>query len=268
MTHRLLASDMDRTLLPNGLQAAEPGALERFRGWALRRGEVELAYVTGRHRSLAREVLREYRLPEPDWLVCSVGTEIYPGGSDSPLPDWRDHLAAGFDAGAVREWARARLPGARLQEAEKQSALKVSFYLDDAMESVPLQGELGQELAAAGLPARVVVSFDETEQVGLVDFLAPGSGKARALDFLRRRQGIPPGRILFAGDSGNDTDALLSGVCGVLVGNATGAVRSQLRAALAEHPDARIYFAERVYTAGILEGMAHFGWDLPPDKES
>ncbi len=268
MSDRLLATDMDRTLLPNGLQPPEPDALDRFRAWAGARRGVDLAYITGRHRALAREVFTEYDLPEPDWLVCNVGTEIYPAGAQSPRADWQAYLERGFDADAVRTWAGGRLPGARLQEPEKQSPLKVSFYLDGPDGGPSLQADLARSLAGTGLQARVVVSFDETEDLGLVDFLAPGSGKAPALGFLRRRQGIPPDRTIFAGDSGNDADALLSGVCGVLVGNATETVREQIRAALAESPDARIYFARRVYTAGILEGMAHYGWSPFPTEEA
>jgi len=257
---RLLATDMDRTLLPNGLQAAEAGALERFRQWAARREATRLAYVTGRHRALAQAVMAEYDLPEPDWLVCNVGTEIYPRGAATPLADWEQALAVGFDADAVRAWAETALPAAWLQEAAKQSPLKVSFYTRGEPTPDAWEAHLRSGLHQAGLAARVVVSFDETADLGLVDFLAPGSGKARALDFLRRRLGLAPSATLFAGDSGNDADALLSGVCGVLVGNATATVREQLRTALDTHPHARLYLAQRPYTAGILEGMAHYGW--------
>jgi len=260
-----MATDMDRTLLPNGVQSPEEGALERFREWAGGRQSVDLAYVTGRHRALARSVMDEYRLPEPDWLVANVGTEIYPGGGATPLAAWQQRLQAGFDAGAVRSWAESRLPKARLQEAAKQSPLKVSFYTAGVRDPAGEQRRLQEGLRQDGLAARVVVSYDETEEVGLVDFLAPGSGKARAVAFLREHLGIGAEAALFAGDSGNDADALLSGVGGILVGNATEAVRAQLREALADHPGARLYIAQRPYTAGILEGMAHYGWPVPEE---
>lgn len=255
----LLATDMDRTLLPNGLQDPEPGALDRFRAWASGR-RAQVAYVTGRHYDLARAVLAEYRLPEPDWLVCNVGTEIYPAGSAEPVAEWRHWLRRGFDAEAVRARAAALLPRARLQEPAKQSPLKVSFYAQAGAEPDAEEARLEAALAEVGLGARVIVSHDETAGVGLVDFLAPGSGKAPALDFLRERAALGAEQTLFAGDSGNDADALLSGVCGILVGNAAPEVRAQIWRLAAESPGARVYFAERPYTAGILEGMAHYGW--------
>ncbi|HKJ87976.1 MAG TPA: HAD-IIB family hydrolase [Gammaproteobacteria bacterium] len=260
MTERLLATDMDRTLLPNGLQEADPDALDRFRTWAGHRAPCLLAYVTGRHWSLARGMFGKFDLPEPDWLVCNVGTEIYARGADRPLEEWRSVLERDFDAEAIRKSTDGALPGARLQESEKQSSLKVSYYLDGPPPR-DLCEEMQERIGKQGLAARVVVSYDETEELGLVDFLAPGSGKANALTFLRRHLGLARDRVLFSGDSGNDSDALLSGVCGVLVGNATEAVRERLRQALPTHPEARIYFAQRPYTAGILEGMAHYGWE-------
>lgn len=260
MSARILATDLDRTLLPNGTVAPEPGALNRFQEWATGRGRSQLVYVTGRHRSLGRDAVDEYELPEPDWWICNVGTEIYSRGSTDPFPPWVDALSGGFQPDRIRAWAQAYLDGAKLQEREKQSSLKVSFYVDPSWATPEAEGRLQKALADEGLEARVIASQDETEGVGLVDFLAPGAGKARALAFLREHGQIPPERTVFAGDSGNDADALLSGVCGILVGNATWEVREGLRRALADHPEAHIYFASRPYTAGILEGLAHYGW--------
>jgi len=262
---RILATDLDRTLLPNGTVTPEPGALVRFREWAAGRRRTGLVYVTGRHRSLGRDAVDEYELPEPDWWICNVGTEIYAGDSPEPYPPWVSALSGAFEPATIRAWGRAHLDGARLQESEKQSHLKVSFYVDPSRATPAEQGRLQKALADDGLEARVIASQDETEGVGLVDFLAPGAGKARALAFLRQHCQVSPERTVFAGDSGNDADALLSGVCGIVVGNATPEVREELERALADHAGARIYFASRPYTAGILEGLGHYGW-LDPDR--
>lgn len=261
----LLASDLDRTLLPNGPQGPEPGALGRFRAWAASRAPHQLVYVTGRHYALYGEVAAGHALPEPDWLVCNVGTEIYPPGDAVPLAAWAGRLEADFDATAVRERAGEMLPDAWPQEEPKQSPLKVSFYLSSEPANPAAEQErLRRALARQGLETRVVVSFDEVAGVGLVDFLPPASGKAAALAFLRGHLGFPLEATLFAGDSGNDADALLSGVGGILVGNASDTVRRQLKAALATgaYPESRLYFAEGPYTAGVLEGMAHYGWEV------
>ena len=56
-TRLLLCSDLDRTLLPNGQQPESPGARERFTRF-VPRPEVNLVYVTGRHRQLVEQAIR------------------------------------------------------------------------------------------------------------------------------------------------------------------------------------------------------------------
>jgi hydroxymethylpyrimidine pyrophosphatase-like HAD family hydrolase len=71
--------------------------------------------------------------------------------------------------------------------------------------------------------------------------------------------GLPDRRVLYFGDSGNDTDALLAGFNGVLVGNAPESLRAFLREnAVLRGIDDRLYFAESPYAAGVVEGCRHF----------
>ena len=57
MSERLLiCTDLDRTLLPNGVQPESPGARRRFAALASR-PEVTLVYVTGRHRALVEQAI-------------------------------------------------------------------------------------------------------------------------------------------------------------------------------------------------------------------
>ena len=76
MTRRLLCTDLDRTLIPNGAQAESPGAREHFRQ-LVGREEVTLAYVSGRHRALIEQGIAEYGLPQPDYAIADVGATIY-----------------------------------------------------------------------------------------------------------------------------------------------------------------------------------------------
>ena len=43
----------------------------------VRREDVTLAYVTGRHRALIEQAMREYDLPQPDYVIADVGATIY-----------------------------------------------------------------------------------------------------------------------------------------------------------------------------------------------
>ncbi|MGR9100907.1 MAG: HAD family hydrolase, partial [Gammaproteobacteria bacterium] len=72
----LLCTDMDRTVIPNGVQPEHPSARKRFAEFC-RHAEVTLAYVTGRHKGLAQRAIKNYALPEPDYAITDVGTKIY-----------------------------------------------------------------------------------------------------------------------------------------------------------------------------------------------
>ena len=74
--HILICTDLDRTLLPNGRQPESPGARDHF-ARLVAHPEVTLAYVSGRHRELVEDAIRDYRLPLPDWVIGDVGTTIY-----------------------------------------------------------------------------------------------------------------------------------------------------------------------------------------------
>ena len=85
-----------------------------------------------------------------------------------------------------------------------------------------------------------------------------------ALRYFAARWGLPPERILAAGDSGNDEEMLTGNTLGVVVGNhdpELDAIRGS----------PRIYFADGEYAWGILEGIEHYdfmGRIEIPDLES
>mgnify|MGYP001063680999 CR=1 FL=1 len=76
MNRHLLCTDLDRTLIPNGVQPESPGARETFRR-LVGRDDVQLAYVSGRHRELIELAIAEYDLPQPDFVIADVGSTLY-----------------------------------------------------------------------------------------------------------------------------------------------------------------------------------------------
>ncbi len=61
MKRRLLCTDLDGTLIPNGAAVESPLARELFQIVA-ERSEVTLVYVTGRHLELIKSAIREHNL--------------------------------------------------------------------------------------------------------------------------------------------------------------------------------------------------------------
>ena len=94
MTPRLICTDLDRTLLPNGDAAESPGARDLLARVVSENG-LKLAFVTGRHLALVQDAIREFGLPRPDFAICDVGTSIYrtEGTRWAELRSWWDRLA-------------------------------------------------------------------------------------------------------------------------------------------------------------------------------
>jgi sucrose-6F-phosphate phosphohydrolase len=265
----LLCTDLDRTLLPNGTQPESPHARERF-GRLAARPEVTLVYVTGRHKALVQKAIKCYVLPQPDFVISDVGTKIYDlrGGHWDVWPDWEREIEpdwAGYSHDDLCDLFRD-MKSLRLQEAEKQNTHKLSYYVPLHTDQESLIGEMTQRLESHEIRASLVWSIDEPAGIGLMDVLPRNATKLHAIQFLRQRLGFELAETVFSGDSGNDLTVLTSPLPAVLVANAADSVRETARQE-AQHADTgdALYFARGDfldmngnYSAGILEGVAHF----------
>lgn len=264
MKRFLLCTDLDRTLIPNGKQDESPHAMERFKR-LVNCPEVTLAYVTGRHRALIEQAIAEHDLPRPDFAIADVGTTIY----RIDAADW--HRSDEWDAQIAPDWQGLThdelyrllsvFPALRLQENEKQNRHKLSFYVSLDTDAKRLLQEMDGRLKFSGINANLIWSIDEKAAMGLLDVLPASANKLHAIRFLMQQQGFDREDTVFAGDSGNDLDVLLSSIPAVLVANADDEVK---RLAEQAHKGT-LYIAEGGYlgmngnySAGILEGIAHY----------
>ncbi len=265
----LICTDLDRTLLPNGSQPESPGAREAL-ARLVSRPEVALAYVSGRHLELVEEAIREYRLPLPDWVIGDVGTTIYQAGERGWLTwaEWEQDIAAdwlGLTANDLRPLF-SDLPVLRLQEESKQNRYKLSYYLSLPSEIDALRQKMTRRLDAKNLKASLVYSVDEVKSTGLLDVLPARATKFHAVEFLMQHQGFDVTNTVFAGDSGNDLLVIASTIHSVLVANADRDVVEQARSLVRQQgSEAAFYLAQGGflgmngnYSAGILEGVAHY----------
>jgi HAD superfamily hydrolase (TIGR01484 family) len=276
----LICTDLDRTLLPNGERPESPGARDCFARMAAR-PEVTLAYVSGRHRELVEEAIRDYRLPLPDWVIGDVGTTIYQVGARKwrHWPEWEQDIAADWRGLKARDLRPlfTDLPVLRLQEEAKQNDYKLSYYLPLPIVNFDaLQKEMARRLAAQNLEACLIFSVDEALCTGLLDVLPARATKLHAVEFLMRHQGFDVSNTVFAGDSGNDLPVLASAIPSVLVANAAYDVAAQVKIqAIEQGTMAAFYQAQGGflgmngnYSAGILEGIAHYHPDTLPWMEN
>lgn len=268
-TRMLLATDLDRTLLPNGVPMESPAARPLFSRVAAR-PEVVLVYVTGRHRALVEAAIAEYVLPIPQYVIGDVGSSLYRLVRDEwrVEPTWQAVLAQDWQHIRPADLAKAltSLTELTLQESEQQTPWKLSYYAPFLEDAAALLAEVRERLALLTVRFNLVWSLDEAKNCGLLDVLPEQAGKLQALEFLRTKLNIPEKYTLFAGDSGNDLDVLASALPAVLVANAANSVREQaLKRAYEQGNADRLYLAkggfagmDGHYAAGILEGLAHF----------
>jgi HAD superfamily hydrolase (TIGR01484 family) len=264
-----LCSDLDRTILPNGFQEESSGVRSVLRRLA-ERPEMTLVYVTGRNKALILDAIKEFTIPVPDYAIGDVGATLYSVGNGGwkPAASWSQHIgkdwrgSTGHDIAGLLE----NLDELRLQESEKQNRYKLSYYTDPTVDHRRLVEKIQHRLRTKGIAAGVIWSIDETNGIGLIDILPERANKLHAIEFLLQTQGIPEQRAVFAGDSGNDLNALTSGLQSILVKNAAEDVRKEaIEILLNEQMTDRLYQARGDffgmngnYTAGVLEGLAHF----------
>ena len=130
----MVCTDLDRTLIPNGPQPESPTAAGYFSSLASRE-EITLVYVSGRHRELVEQAIKQHQIPVPDFVIGDVGTTIYRVGAHrawKPDRSWQSDIAAdwhGLTANVLLEKLSV-VPSLRVQEAEKQNRFKISFYLN------------------------------------------------------------------------------------------------------------------------------------------
>ena len=264
---KILATDLDRTLLPNGHWEADPQAIRLFNELTVKHGTL-VVYVTGRNLDLTEQAIAEYGVRHPDVLCGDVGTTIrrYEQGRWTPDPGWDAHVRRAsprWDAPAIRV-AVAHVDGMREQESEHQNAFKQSYYVDhERRETVLAQVD---ERIKGKFDEVIVYSFDSQTGTGLLDFLPASATKQTALEYVAEAGGCPKGEVVFCGDSGNDIFPLTAGFRGVLVRNADEQLMANVKQALERDPTLTVYFAKGgfrglsgYYTSGVIEGAYHYG---------
>jgi hypothetical protein len=269
----LLCTDLDRTLLPNGAQPESPQARQRFAELVSHTG-ISLVFVSGRDKGLVQDAIKDYQLPQPDFVISDVGTNIYDvrEGQWQVWPQWQQEIAPDWNGYSHTQLSDllSDVTDLQLQELSKQNTFKLSYYVPLHADQKALDQQLRERLDARHIEASLVWSVDEAANIGLLDVLPKRATKLHAVEFLQVYLDIPKSATLFAGDSGNDLPVLTSHIPAVLVANAMPSVTEEAQATAAAAGNQQyLYLAQGDfldmngnYSAGILEGVAHYHPEL------
>lgn len=216
------------------------------------------------------DAIKEFAIPVPDFAIGDVGTTLYrvTNGKWEMTASWSRHIGKDWK-GLVGHDLTGLLDDfdeIRLQEPEKQNQYKLSYYADRTVNHYRLVDKIRRRLQAKGINAGIIWSVDEPNELGLIDILPEHATKLHAIKFLLQTQGIHKQRAVFAGDSGNDLDALTSNLQAILVKNASKNVRKEAMKILShKQMTDRLYLARGDffgmngnYTSGVLEGLVRF----------
>ena len=237
----VLASDLDGTLIDP--RTPDDRKLERFARALSGAGErLALWFNSSRPVRSQRESLGAIKfLPRPAFLIGAMGTEIQEGRSGRMVGDYgreqfgdwpRDEI----DAVAVETF------GLMPHAAEMQTPFKASYNLPEPLMAAAIEGEL----QSRGLPVKLVVSSGRD-----LDLLPPAAGKAAAIKWLCGHTATPQEAVLVSGDSANDLDMYADPFRGIVVANG--------HAELKKLDGPAVFHATRRCSAGVLEGLRHFG---------
>ena len=264
---KILATDLDRTLLPNGHWPADDNAIDLFNKLT-QSNDLLVVYVTGRNLALTEQAINQYGVRSPDVIIGDVGTTIRRLKHEEWHEDtgWASHvrqMSPAWNNTAIRD-AVADIAGLTEQAPEHLNTFKQSYDVAHAERETILSQV--NERVKGRFDEVIVYSYDSQADKGLLDFLPNSATKRTALEFVAKDAKVDKTDVVFCGDSGNDIFPLTAGFNGVLVRNADEQLVDDIQHAQQKNPGLKLYFAKGgfkglngYYTSGVIEGGFHYG---------
>ena len=236
---RLLITDIDNTLV--GDESSLKELLDLLKA---NQDSISWGVATGRSLEMTLDALEKNKVPIPDIIICSVGTEIFYGPHLTPDKGWQQHLAYKWNPGLIKNELK-EFDMAEIQEPESQTRFKISYYINPE-EDPEVVVKVHQTLQAKKIRYNLVYSLGQ-----YLDILPFRASKAKAVRYLSYKWELPLPNIMVCGDSGKDKEMLRGDTRGVIVGNHSDELESLkgLRGT---------YFSKQEYAAGILDGINHY----------
>ncbi|WP_417762563.1 HAD-IIB family hydrolase [Shewanella sp.] len=242
LSDRLIVSDLDKTLLSN------PTGLREFcQMLRERRKDVAFGIATGRRLDSVLKVLKKYRIPKPDILISSLGSQIHYGRELELSTDWEEHVDHDWNPRAIRRILR-RVEGLTLQDESEQSKFKISFHVAPAYQDSLTRDKIMKLLRQEEQSVNVFLTAGQN-----LDITPARVSKGLALRYVASIWGIPLERVLVAAGAGSDEDMITGNTLSVIVSN-----RAHEPLSSGKQQDHTIFYATQPNALGILEAIEHY----------
>jgi sucrose-phosphate synthase len=236
--NHFLITDIDNTLIGDDNSQLENLILLLKQN----RDRIGFGVATGRTSDATRRILKKFGVPDPDVIICSVGSALFYGHSTTPSPGWASHIANRWNREKIVELLKD-FDFLEYQEEENQRRFKVSYYMDPAKDRI---SAIHNRLLQHRCRYTLIYSHDR-----YLDILPFRASKGKAIRYLSYRWEIPLINFLVCGDSGNDEEMLRGEPRAVVVGNYSHEL-DDLKGSR------NIYFADSCCAGGMIEGLQHY----------
>ncbi len=235
---RAIVSDLDHNLIGDSESLKELAELIRYQ-----RTSSYFIIATGRRLDSALKLMKKHKIPQPDVLFTSSGTEIYHAPKLTADTAWAWHID--------HQWSRRILKniltdftGLKIQPNVEQSRFKLSYYIDPEQADIE---EIKQLLHQEEQAVVVKIAFGQ-----FLDILPLRASKGMALRYVVEQLNLSLETVFVAGGSGADEDMMRGNTLAAVVANRHHEELSQLVDV------ERIYFSEKANSAGILEALDYY----------
>lgn len=198
--------------------------------------------ATGRTVDSAIEYLNKFSIPVPDIIISSVGSEIYYGKKRLYDKGWATHISYKWNRENILK-ILSQFDFLEYQEEDTQREFKISYNMKPGKDRI---AEIHRILQKNRCQYNMIYSHDS-----YLDILPYRASKGKAIRYLSYKWGINLENIVVSGDSGNDEEMLRGDPLAIVVGNYS----PELEALKSVK---NIYFAERKFAGGILDGLKYY----------
>ncbi len=233
-----LVTDIDNTLIGDDNSHLS----ELCELLAKHKNHIGFAVATGRTVESAIEHLKKFKVPMPDIIISSVGTEIYYGPERHYSRGWDTHISA--------KWNRKKIVALladfsflTYQEEATQRKFKISYDMKPRKDRL---AKIHSRLLENKCSYNLIYSHDK-----YLDILPYRASKGKAVRYLSYKWDIPLKNFLVCGDSGNDEEMLRGEPMAAVMGNYS----PELEPLKGQR---KLFFAESPCAGGILEAVRHY----------